>query len=782
MTKQKIAILGGGMAALATAFELTQREHLRDRFEITIYQMGWRLGGKGASGRDDKGRVVEHGLHIWFGCYENAFSMLRAAYEEWNPKCGQQIRSVADALKAQCDSAIGSGDAPDVICLSWPSGAAGFPGDGNADLSPFSAFAQMLCVVQCFYDQLICSMPGISTKVDLDDDTRTLLDAVDVDYRKYTTPKTDLLRFDPATKVSIDVKWCASLARDWSKALASVVADPSEVQLRAFVNFIRSFAKAVLSPTFVKDGAGMFMAQLIDVGTATIKGIIIDMMLGGISIRELDLMDFREWLSVCGAARDSTYGSPIVQALYDSMLQYCDGDRRRPSYGAGTAAQAVVRLYGTYRESFAFEMQSGMGEVVVVPIYRVLKQRGVKFEFFRKLKRLELDPQEGSVARIVFDRQVNLTKKEYCPTIRPQPCNGNLECWPETPLWSQICNGRRLQEQGVDLESHWCCHNVGQETLEWGNHFHTVVLAIPVGAFKKLNAAPGPCDQLIAANNRFRTMTETAILVPSISVQLWCSVPTATGLGYPPRQAIPSRSPAKTVISTGPDPLDIWADMSQVLKYERRHDQEQPKSLQYLCGVLETELFRQPPDRTNVPADAKKLAEDLAISWLNHKSFNVWPDAISHGGGFNWDNLFAYTHAEGPCRIKQQVCRANVDPSSCCVVSAAGSTQWRLATEASGFDNLYLAGTWIDTGFNTECIEAAVISGMQAARAISGASFAITGEDFLRFGDGVSSLAALVANGVTSLLEAAVGAASDDVDVDFQLWHGRSREQRTRLR
>ena len=72
---------------------------------------------------------------------------------------------------------------------------------------------------------------------------------------------------------------------------------------------------------------------------------------------------------VCGGDRDSIYGSPIVQALYDFMLQYCDGDRRRPSYGAGTAAQAVVRLYGTYLEAFAFEMQAGMGEVVVMPIY-----------------------------------------------------------------------------------------------------------------------------------------------------------------------------------------------------------------------------------------------------------------------------------------------------------------------------------------------------------------------------------------------------------------------------
>ena len=103
MTKQRIAIVGGGMAALATAFELTQRGDLQERFDITIYQMGWRLGGKGATGRDCQGRVVEHGLHIWFGCYENAFRMLRTAYEDWKPFKEQAIKSCEGALKAQQD-------------------------------------------------------------------------------------------------------------------------------------------------------------------------------------------------------------------------------------------------------------------------------------------------------------------------------------------------------------------------------------------------------------------------------------------------------------------------------------------------------------------------------------------------------------------------------------------------------------------------------------------------------------------------------------------------------
>ena len=62
-TPSRVAIIGGGCAAVTAAFELTRPER-KGAFDVTIYQMGWRLGGKGASGRDAKtGRIEEHGLH-----------------------------------------------------------------------------------------------------------------------------------------------------------------------------------------------------------------------------------------------------------------------------------------------------------------------------------------------------------------------------------------------------------------------------------------------------------------------------------------------------------------------------------------------------------------------------------------------------------------------------------------------------------------------------------------------------------------------------------------------
>ena len=49
---QKVAILGGGAASCTAALGLTGQPGWKERYNITIYQLGWRLGGKAASGRN----------------------------------------------------------------------------------------------------------------------------------------------------------------------------------------------------------------------------------------------------------------------------------------------------------------------------------------------------------------------------------------------------------------------------------------------------------------------------------------------------------------------------------------------------------------------------------------------------------------------------------------------------------------------------------------------------------------------------------------------------------
>ena len=70
----KVAVLGGGVGGLTAAFELTATPQLRERYEVTVYQLGWRVGGKGASGRNAPSRTESRnmGLHVWFGFYDNA--------------------------------------------------------------------------------------------------------------------------------------------------------------------------------------------------------------------------------------------------------------------------------------------------------------------------------------------------------------------------------------------------------------------------------------------------------------------------------------------------------------------------------------------------------------------------------------------------------------------------------------------------------------------------------------------------------------------------------------
>ena len=52
MAKEKLIVLGGGCAAMAAVFGITDRAGWHEKYDITVYQPGWRLGGKGAAGRN----------------------------------------------------------------------------------------------------------------------------------------------------------------------------------------------------------------------------------------------------------------------------------------------------------------------------------------------------------------------------------------------------------------------------------------------------------------------------------------------------------------------------------------------------------------------------------------------------------------------------------------------------------------------------------------------------------------------------------------------------------
>jgi uncharacterized protein with NAD-binding domain and iron-sulfur cluster len=701
LTKRRIVIIGGGIAGLTAAFELTRTPELQARYDVTVYQMGWRPGGKITSGRDEDGRNIEHGLHIWFGFYENAFRLMLDVYREWRPPSGQKITQWADAISAQTFTPIGNGhktQPPWFDVTLWPN--AGEPGRGDVDLSLRSCVGNLFDLLLRFYEGTLranAELRHLEPRIPISSD-HPVSTQVSAQFSQRNVPVTEYLH-QAARRISrIDenAPWACSDDIEFARTALATIS--SAVNLAGF--------------SIVSDGD--ILAQALELAAAFIAGLLTDILLEQRTIQQIDGEDFRHWLVRHGAKPSVASGSPLVKALYDTMFQYPGGKIASASYGAGTAAQVLLRMLATSRGSVAWELQAGSGEVVIAPLFEVLIQRGVQFQFFHKLTAIQLSLDGSSVSSLQFDRQINLKVSDAA--YDPVQMHDGLRGFGCTPDWNLIENGEALKQSNVDLESYWCNQMVGTVPVVHGCDFDDAILAIPVGAFKDLGSGGGPCSELIGASQQFKAMTEKLELVPSMAVQFWSTLDLA-GLGW---------GRPKPALVSGPEPLAIWADMSQLLAYEPQG----PKSLHYLCDVFPTELYRRPSDQAGVQQEAQRDACCLTRRWLEDRAYVFWPN-VAGPGWFDWQALFVSKNSIGSSRLCDQYIHANINPSDCCVATAAGTSAWRLKTDASGFDHLYLAGSWIDTGFNTECLEAAVMSGMQAVRAITGEEMSIPGETFL---------------------------------------------------
>jgi hypothetical protein len=110
-----------------------------------------------------------------------------------------------------------------------------------------------------------------------------------------------------------------------------------------------------------------------------------------------------------------------------------------------------------------------------------------------------------------------------------------------------------------------------------------------------------------------------------------------------------------------------------------------------------------------------------AVTYLDHHLSLYLPGAVT-GNGFVWNLLSGVNGDRGAAALDRQHVSVNIDPSDRYVQSVPGSDKYRLRSDESGYDNLVLAGDWTDSGINAGCIEAAVMSGLQAANALLGRS------------------------------------------------------------
>ena len=161
---------------------------------------------------------------------------------------------------------------------------------------------------------------------------------------------------------------------------------------------------------------------------AFVAGLVEDVVMKHMVPGELDEIDFRDWLIANGADRRAVTESPLISALYDTMFQYIEGDHARPSYGAGTAAQVVMRMLGGYKGDAVWKANAGLGEALISPLYQTLRSRGVRFAFFHKLEKIELTPDRKAIARLIFARQADISDS-FEPTFDFK----GLTCWPDRP-------------------------------------------------------------------------------------------------------------------------------------------------------------------------------------------------------------------------------------------------------------------------------------------------------------------------------------------------------------
>jgi uncharacterized protein with NAD-binding domain and iron-sulfur cluster len=690
----KVAIIGGGCAGLTTAFELT-RPHLKQQYSVTVYQLGWRLGGKGASGRGIYDRIEEHGLHLWMGFYENAFRIMRDCYAELG-------RDPASCRFARWSDVF----VPDNVCgvmdLS-PEGSwspwlvhlppmPGVPGDPQTERWTVLGYLQRaVSLVRALIETIQASAAGESPRAEPRWPGPTGLAPSDVIASMWR-----LMTYGGLAGLSGLVQGLGIL----DEVVRMMPRLPSDAILQ-FHAAIADSARAQIARMTQNDVSLRRLWEVVELILATIRGIISFRLTSDPrGFDAIDDYDCRAWLRLNGAS-ERACDSAFLRALYDLAFAYEDGDCSRPRIAAGQALRGAVRAFFTYRGAFFWKMQTGMGDAVFAPLYEVLRRRGVAFEFFHRLENVGV-ARSGSngegqhVNHLEFAVQAKVRGgKPYEPLVDVR----GLPCWPSEPDWTQLVDGKRLAREGRRLESHAEQRIDGKKILHVGRDFDFVVLAVGVGA------VPLVCRELIEHSERWRAMTANVKSVPTQALQLWLAEDTQQ-LGW---------SGPSVNVSGYVEPFDTWADMPQLIAEESFP--EPVKAIAYFCSVL--------PDRPGVTSsdeDSRRAeVRANAIKFLEADIGRLWPRAVGPGG-FRWDLLVGPGNASRPVdnsRIDSQYFRANVEPSERYCLTLPRTTAFRVSPLDATFDNLSIAGDWTACGFVEGCVEAAVMAGRLAAHALA---------------------------------------------------------------
>jgi uncharacterized protein with NAD-binding domain and iron-sulfur cluster len=692
----RIAIVGGGCAGMTAAFELTRPE-LRGRYDVTVYQVGWRLGGKGASGRGPAGRIEEHGLHLWMGFYDNAFGLMRDCYAELGrdparcPIAGWQDAFTPAPFVGVADRAADGTWVPWMAHLPATPGLPGDPHPGGARWSAGDYLVRSAMLVRTLFESLQGTPPdgaGIPAGPSAVDDL--------------VARAGRLVRYGELASMAALIH-----AVTLVEAMLRVLPAIPDTLLQQVLDAVTTGARTQMEARARHDPDVRRLWTVADLTLATMRGMLrFGLLTDPRGFDAIDDYDCREWLVLNGATAASVDGG-YLRGLYDLGFSYEDADPARPRISAAQALRSMLRAFFTYRGSFFWRMEAGMGDVVFAPLYEVLSRRGVRFEFFHRLENVGMrwDGAQPHVETLAFDVQAHVAGGG---AYRPLVDVGGLPCWPSAPDWTQLAGGQRLAREQVQFESFWDRRRVATNTLRVGADFDLVVLAVGGGAI------PHVCAEIVARDARWRTMVERVKTVATQAFQVWLRADMAAlGWRHPPVD-----------LSGFVEPFDTWADMRHLLPRERWRIP--PEALAYFCNVLPDGA--RPADRADAAhaAAARERVRENAVRFLERDVAHLWPRALDARGRFRWELLAAPDDAERPApgsadaaRFATQYWTANVNPSDRYSLSLPGTSRLRISPLDGTYDNLTVAGDWTACGFVAGCVEAAVMSGRLAAHAIA---------------------------------------------------------------
>ena len=701
--RKKIAILGGGVGAITAAFELTSQRDWQDRYEVTLYQMGWRLGGKGASGRNGAvgQRIEEHGLHFGLGFYENAFRIIRQCYAENQRPLTHPLATWQEAFKPFNEIVV-----EEHISDKWIPWLLEFPPnpDTPGDSLKLPSVWEMLGTAIAFLRNLYATS-GLPEKTPTDQ--RTLCDAVEHLWEDLKE-EIELLALDCGQAIlraaELHVHKTAGSGGHLDPVSHSFLLRLLEKYEKWLASRLAQDERSVEDSVANDDPRRRFWI-LTEFVVVNVRGMVVDgVLIHGFSA--IENYDYVEWLQRHGATT-LVWDCGIVRAFYDLCFS------RFATVAAGTYLKGMLRILFTYRGAVYWRMQAGMGDVIFAPMHEVLRRRGVKFEFFHKVTALHLSDDKRSIQTISVGRQATLKTAEYEPLVEVK-C---LPCWPSDPLYDQLVEGEELKSRHIDLESHWSdWSDVEQLTLEKGKDFDEVVFGISLGSIPIL------CQELLRERPEWQAMVQQVQTAPTQAFQAWFRADVA-GMGWPYWQAEPPLVTAFT------EPMDTFADMNHLLLREDWPSSASPATIGYFCGPMKDPGIPPSSDH-GFPAQQLEAVVQTSLQFMNQSCPDLLPNAGNPDGGFNFDLLVDVNNGSGEQRFRAQFFRVNIDPSERYVLSVKGSTQHRLRSAASGFENLYLAGDWTDNGVNAGCVEAAAISGVQAAAGILRRESRAFGENF----------------------------------------------------